>query len=426
MKTYTSAVKRGLGVRVLVNGFQGYASTSSLSWENVSTVIDKAVALAKASRDKGVKIELVSVPVVKEKLVSPYRKDPFTVDPSEKAELALELNKKAFEQRGVKSAITNMGFIYDRRIYASSHGSLIDVTVRLSGLVHMTVAGENGNMERVMDSRSRVAGYEFIEEYNWDEMISTVSRLAYEASKAPVPRAGSYTVVLAPDIIGLLLHEAFGHASEGDGVDAGASVLAGRLGEKVASEHVTVIDEGVVEGGYYHPYDDEGVRKEKTIVVEDGVLKNYLTSRHIAVRLGLKPTGNGRAEDYSYIPLVRQTNYYMAPRDYKLEEILEDVREGLYITAKGAAGGEVNPGTGTFTFSAGASWIIRNGELKEMARGVTLSGMILETLKEVDAVGRDLEIRTSVFGGCGKGGQTVKVGFGGPHVRVRKIVIGGR
>ncbi len=426
MKTYTSAIKRGLGIRVLVEGFQGYASTSNLAWESISTAIDKALALAKASRDKGVKIELASTPVVREKLVSPYRKDPFTVDPSEKNELVLELNKKAFEYKGVKSAITNMGFIYDRRVYASSNGSLIDVTVRLSGIVHMTVAGENGSMERIMDTRSRVAGYEFIEEYNWDEMVSTVSKLAYEASKAPTPKAGSYTVVLAPDIVGLLLHEAFGHASEGDGVDAGASVLAGRLGEKVASEYVTIIDEGIVEGGYYHPYDDEGVRKEKTIIVEDGVLKHYLTSRHIAVRLGMKPTGNGRAEDYSYLPLVRQTNYYLAPRDHKLEEILEDVKEGLYVTAKGAGGGEVNPGTGTFTFGAGASWFIRNGELKEMARGVTLSGMILETLKEVDAVGRDLEVRTSVFGGCGKGGQTVKVGFGGPHVRVRKIVIGGR
>ncbi len=426
LKTYTSAVKRGLGVRVLVDGYQGYASTSNLVWENIIEVIDKAVALAKASRDKGIRIELADVPVVKDKLVSPYKRDPFTVDPSEKSRLVLELNKSSFDYEGVKSAVTNMGFLYDRRIYASSNGSLVDVTVRMSGLVHMSIAGENGRMERIMDTRSRVAGYEFIEEYDWEKMVANVSKLAYEASKAPVPKAGSYTVVLAPDIIGLLLHEAFGHASEGDGVDAGASVLAGRLGERVASEHVTIIDEGVVEGGYYHPYDDEGVRKEKTTVVEDGVLKHYLTSRHIAVRLGMRPTGNGRAEDYSYVPIVRQTNYYMAPRDYSLEEILEDISEGIYITAKGATGGEVNPGTGTFTFSAGASWMIRNGELKEMVRGVTLSGMILETLKEVDAVGKDLEIRTGVFGGCGKAGQTVKVGFGGPHVRVRRIVIGGR
>ena len=426
LKSYTSSIRRGLGVRVLVDGYQGYASTSNLSWSSISQAIDRAIALAKASREKSAKIELAETPSVKEKLVSPYKVDPFTVDPSEKARLVLELNKEAFSYEGVKSAITNMGFLLDRRIYASSNGSLIDVTVRLTGLVHMSVAGENGRMERIMDTRSRVAGYEFIEETDWRDMIGTVSKLAYEASKAQTPRAGPYTVVLAPDIVGLLLHEAFGHASEGDGVDAGASVLAGRLGEKVASEHVTIIDEGVVEGGYYHPYDDEGVRKEKTIIVENGVLKNYLTSRHIAVRLGLKPTGNGRAEDYRYLPLVRQTNYYLAPRDYKLEEILEDVREGIYITAKGAAGGEVNPGTGTFTFGTGASWMIRNGELGEMVRGVSLSGMILEVLKEVDAVGRDLEIRTSVFGGCGKNGQMVKVGFGGPHVRVKKIIVGGR
>ncbi len=426
LKTYTSALKRGLGIRVLVGGYQGYASTSNLSWDNIIVAVEKAVALAKASRERGARIELAETPVVKDKRITPFKKDPFQIDPSEKTRLVLDLNKQAFSYEGVKSAVTNMGFIYDRRVYASSNGSLIDVTVRMSGLVHMTVAGENGRMERIYDTRSRVAGYEFIEEYDWSRMVEEVSKLAYEASKAPTPPAGSYTVVLAPDIIGLLLHEAFGHASEGDGVDAGASVLAGRLNERVASEHVTIIDEGIVDGGYYYPYDDEGVEKKKTIVVENGVLKHYLTSRHIAVRLGQEPTGNGRAEDYAYIPLVRQTNYYMAPRDYRFEEIIEGVKEGIYITAKGAGGGEVNPGTGTFTFGAGASWMIRNGELKEMVRGVTLSGMILETLLEVDAVGRDLEVRTSVFGGCGKGGQTVKVGFGGPHVRVRKMVIGGR
>jgi len=426
LKTYTSNINHGVGIRVLVNGYQGYASTSNLSWTSIIESLEKAISLARISKDIGVRIDLENIGTVRDKIVSPFRKDPFDVDPDAKAKLLLDLNKQALETNGVKSAITMMGLQRDHRIYASSNGSYIDVTVRLVGIYHQSIAGEAGSMERVMDSRSRVAGYEFIEEYDWTQMISRISSLAIKASKAPTPPAGSYTVVLAPEVVGLLLHEAFGHASEGDTVDAGASVLAGKLGEKVASEYVTIIDEGIVEGGYYHPYDDEGVRKRKTIVVENGVLKNYLTSRHIAKRLGLEPTGNGRAQDYTHIPIVRQTNYYIEPRDYSFEEILEDVDKGLYVTGKGATGGQVNPGTGTFTFGVGVSWIIEKGELKEIVRGVTLSGMILETLKQVDAVGKDLEMRTSVFGGCGKQGQMVRVGFGGPHIRVKKIVVGGR
>ncbi len=426
LKTFSSSFSVGLGVRVLVDGFQGFASTSRLDRESIREIVEKAVSVARSSSRRASRVELEEVRVVRDKVVSSYRVDPFSVDPSVKTKLLLELNGVSRSFSGVRAAITSMGLQYDRRVYVSSDGAYVDVSVRMVGLGHQSVAGEAGVLERVYDSRARIGGYEFIEEYDWEGLVREVSELAVKAARAKTPPPGSYAVVLSPEMVGLLLHEAFGHASEGDGVYAGASVLAGRLGKRVASEHVTIVDEGVVSGGYYHPYDDEGVRKEKTIVVEKGVLKNYLTSREIAKRLGLKPTGNARAQDYENLPLVRQTNYYMAPGDYDSDEILEDVDRGLYVTGKGAGGGEVNPGTGTFTFGAGVSWIIEKGELKEIVRGVTLSGMILETLKEVDAVGKDLEIRTSVFGGCGKHGQMVRVGFGGPTIRVRRMVIGGR
>lgn len=181
----------------------------------------------------------------------------------------------------------------------------------------------------------------------------------------------------------------------------------------------------MVEGGYPVPYDDEGVQKGKTIVVDKGVLKGYLTSRDTSQELNLKPTGNARAQDISFDTLVRQTNYYAEPGEWKVEELFEGVSHGIYLRGRGAMGGQVNPSVGTFTFSIGPSYIIRNGEPVELVRGVVVSGNILETLKEVDAVANDLKITTSVFGGCGKGGQTVRVGDGGPHIRTRKIVVGG-
>lgn len=125
------------------------------------------------------------------------------------------------------------------------------------------------------------------------------------------------------------------------------------------------------------------------------------------------------------MPIVRQTNYFMQPGGYQFEELIEDIDFGVYVRGKGSTGGQVEVGMGTFTFGVGPSKIIRNGKLTETVRGVVISGLILDTLKTIDAVGKDFEIKTSVFGGCGKSGQTVPVGFGGPHVRVRKMTVGG-
>ena len=426
IREYSSSVRKGLGVRVIVDGYQGYASTSRLNPDSIKDTIKKAIEAARALRGKGEKVSLVEVPIVKDKVVAPCKVDPLSIDPKDKVELLLLVNKVGLEIQDVKSSLTRMGIQCDHRIFASSDGSRIEVLVNLVGIGQLSVAGEVGRLERVSDSRSNVAGYEFIESFNWEEFAKEISELASKASKAGLPPAGTYTAIIDPDVVGLLLHEAFGHASEGDLVEAGSSVLSEKIGRTVASEHVTIVDEGVVDGGYFIPYDDEGVRKDKTVIVERGVLKSFLTSRHIASKLGMKATGNGRAQDYASVPIVRQTNYYMLPGDYSVEELIEDVKEGIYVTGKGVTGGEVNPGVGTFTFSVGVSWIIRNGERTEMVRGVTLSGLILDVLKSVDAVGKDLRIRTSVFGGCGKDHQTVKVGLGGPHIRVRKIIVGGK
>ncbi len=426
LREFSSSVKKGLGIRVIVDGYQGYSSTSRLDEGSIKEAVKKAVELAKALKGRSEKVVLSEVPAIKDRMMAPYKVDPLTVDPKDKVELLTHVNKVGLEVRDVKSSLTRMGIQSDYRIFVSSTGSRVETLVNLVGIGQLSVAGQAGRLERVADARSRVAGYEFINSFNWDDFVKEISELASKASKAGLPPAGTYTAIIDPDVVGLLLHEAFGHASEGDLVEAGSSVLAGQLGKAVASEYVTIVDEGVVEGGYFAPYDDEGVRKNRTVIVEKGILKSFLTSRHVAGKLGVEATGNGRAQDYAAVPIVRQTNYYMLSGDYSVEELIEDVSEGIYVTGKGITGGEVNPGAGTFTFSVGISWLIRNGERKDMVRGVTLSGLILDVLKSVDAVGKDLRVRTSVFGGCGKDGQTVKVGLGGPHIRVRKITVGGR
>ena len=184
------------------------------------------------------------------------------------------------------------------------------------------------------------------------------------------------------------------------------------------------MDEGLIKDGYYLPFDDEGVPKTRSVIVEGGILKGYIHSRSTASKLGANSTGNARAQSYANRPIVRQTNFLMESGNSKFEELLEGIQEGFYICGRGARGGEVDVGQGAFTFRAGPSYAIRKGELAEMVRGVSLSGMVLDALNGVSAVGRDVKVRTSIFGGCGKDGQLARVGHGGPHVRLERMSVG--
>ena len=424
LKSYSSRRLSGLGIRVIVNKALGYASTSDLKETGLEEALKSAIKIARSMKSE--KKGFAETEVIKSEIRLSIKTDPFDVSPEEKVSITMDANKAAWISDEIKSAITRLGLSKNFRHFISSEGSEVSVETSLIGLGHESVAKVNGVMERVPYSESRCAGFEFIRSKDWNSFASDLSELAIDAAGSKTPPPGTYTVVVDPNVVGLLLHEAFGHASEGDLVSSGESVLHGKLGMQVASELVTIIDEGIVEGGYFYPFDDEGVQKRRTVIVENGVLKGYIHDRESALYFNAEPTGNGRAQDFENQPIVRQTNYYMQPRDYTFEELIEDIDFGIYVRGMGGTGGQVEVGMGTFTFGVGPSKIIRKGELAETVRGVVISGMILDTLKTIDAVGRDLMMRTSVFGGCGKMGQSVPVGFGGPHVRVRKMTVGGR
>lgn len=415
----------GVGVRVIVDGYMGYASTNKPGGEAYKELVENAVKAAKAAKLTGTKTRLYPRDPVKDRVVSKYSREALDIDSDEKIRLLADIYRETRGIEGIVSSTIRFGYEKDHRIYASSLGDYIETTTRLIGIGVFEVAKTGAVMERIWDAKSRVAGWEFIEETDWMGFAREVAELAVKATQAPVVKPGRYTAILDNQIVGLLLHEAFGHASEGDEVEAGVSILKGRIGEVVASEHVTIVDDGAVEGGYFIAYDDEGTRKIRVKTVDRGVLKTYLHSLSTAVSLGGKPTGNARAQDYSSPLLVRQTNTYMEPGDWKVDELFQDTGRGIYIKGRGAMGGQVDPSIGTFTFTAGPSYIIENGEPTKLVRGVMMSGLILETLKNVDAVADDLVVHTSVFGGCGKGGQHARVGDGGPHIRVHNLTVGG-
>jgi len=418
----------GVSLTVYVGGVVGYSYTSVLDDRALARTVEEALAIARTVGERVPEQELKSIELRSARGVyrTDYKVDPLSVDLDTKTKLIGTLNSESMKKEGIVSAFTRYGFERDKKVVVSSFGSNVGVDVMAIGVAHTAVARHGEVVERVYDQKTFIGGYEYIDSFDWASFVDDINNLAIKTSQAPTITPGTYEVVVDSELVGLLLHEAFGHASEGDIVYAELSVLRDKMGRKIASDIVTIVDEGLVQGGYPVPYDDEGVKKERTYVVKDGVLVGFLHSICTARKLGQSVTGNARAQDITFNPIVRQTNFYMMPGDAEVEELFEGIEYGLYLRGRGAGGGQVDTSMGTFTFGVGPSYVIRNGEAAELVRGVIVSGNILKTLMDVDMVGKDLSISTSVFGGCGKDGQMVRVGGGGPHVRIKKVVVGTR
>jgi TldD protein len=238
----------------------------------------------------------------------------------------------------------------------------------------------------------------------------------------PAP-AGEMTVVLGPGWPGILLHEAIGHGLEGDFNRKGTSAFAGRIGERVASEHCTIVDDGTLarRRGSLN-IDDEGTPTQCTTLIENGVLKGYLQDNMNARLMGVASTGNGRRESFAHITLPRMTNTYMRPGKTPPEEILASVQKGIYAVNFG--GGQVDITSGKFVFSASEAYLIENGKLGAPIKGATLIGNGPDVLTRVSMVGNDLKLDDGV-GTCGKEGQSVPVGVGQPTVRIDGLTVGG-
>ena len=246
-------------------------------------------------------------------------------------------------------------------------------------------------------------------------------RLAKRAAiqlTAKAPKGGVFPVVLGPNVVGVFVHEAFGHLAEADLALAGG-VLAYNMGKKIASDLVTFYDDGTLDGafGSFH-YDDEGIQAQKTLLIQDGVVTGLMHNRETANNFNVKPTGNARAEDFRVEPVIRMRNTYMTPRDQTFDELVEDVKQGYFF--KSFRGGQANL-DGAFQVGIQEAYEIINGELGEPVRDASMSGNTLETLLKVDAVGKDFQLNA---GRCGKG-QTAFIGDGGPHIRVSEVTVGG-
>lgn len=425
LSMFRTAIETGLGLRVLVDGAWGFTSGSTS--EEILNQINRVVSLARiTAANRREKIAITTLPSVQDIVDWRPKRDPLSVPTSEKVDLVLEANKRARTNRPqIIQATTEYLEGLGERWFANSEGSLIKWS-RSRTFFQVGLVGKEGS---VIEERWKAfGGVGGLEATSFDEALLMTEREAdnvvrlLSAKSAP---SGSFPAVLNSDLGYTFVHEAFGHLCEADSVLAGESVLEGKVGEKIASECVTITDDptqiensGRPAYGSF-PYDDEGVKAEPTVLVDRGRLVSFLHSRETAHKLNQQTSGNGRVENYKYRPIVRMSNIYFKPGNYTQEELLEKIRDGVYLVD--AFGGQTG-GQGTFHLGVAMAYRIKNGELGELLRGTGISGRTLEVLQHVEATGKTMGYE---IGLCGKGGQSVPTGSNGPQVRVSRLMIGG-
>jgi TldD protein len=334
----------------------------------------------------------------------------------------VEQAARAVDSR-VKQVMASLSGVFETVLVARADG-LLAGDVRPLVRLNVTVIVES---EGRRETGSFGGGGRFDYAYFTDEMANHYAREAVrqalvnlDAVEAP---AGTMTVVLGPGWPGILLHEAIGHGLEGDFNRKGTSAFSGRVGQKVAAAGITVVDDGtLVNRRGSLNVDDEGTPTQRTVLIEDGILKGYMQDRLNARLMKVAPTGNGRRESYAHLPMPRMTNTVMLPGDRDPQEILKSVDKGLYAVNFG--GGQVDITSGKFVFSASEAYLIENGKVTRPVKGATLIGNGPDVLGRVSMIGNDLQLDSGV-GTCGKEGQSVPVGVGQPTLKIDGLTVGG-
>ncbi|MBN1161211.1 MAG: TldD/PmbA family protein [Dehalococcoidales bacterium] len=408
----------GGNVRALVKG--GWGFTSFNSFDGLKKRIPLAIEQAQ-SAGRG-KSNLAPVDPAKETVPSGVTKDPVTIPLAEKKRLLDEYNEIIWSIPQVKTSSIRYSDGRKKVIFLNSEGSFItqersDVTLLLSA-----IAAKDGEVQQALISMGSLGDFNKITGLH--KQVKEIAQNAVALLDAPQAKDGEYTVVLDPLLAGVFAHEAFGHLSESDFVyenDRLREIMV--LGKQFGGEHLNIVDSASDPAGMRgsYKYDDEGTPSVKTYLIREGKLVGRLHSRETAAKMNEKPTGNARAVSYRFPPIVRMTNTYIETGAMSFQDIIADIKEGIY--AKKMYGGTT--AMEMFTFSAGEAYMIRNGKVAEAIRPVKLTGNVFNTLQNIDTIGNDLDMNQG--GGCGKGEQMpLPVSLGSPHIRIRHCLIGGK
>jgi TldD protein len=414
-------IEQGVGVRAIAGEKTGFAYSDEIMLPALTQAATAARAIAQSGGQGKIQaFKGQHAPAL-------YRpQDPLsTLTETERVRLLEAVDAEARRQDPrVKQVIVSLAGEFSQVLIAASDGTLSGDVRPLVRLNVSVIVEQNGRREQASAGGGGRFGYGYFLE---DQRAMSYAReavrqalLSLEATAAP---AGTMTVVLGPGWPGVLLHEAIGHGLEGDFNRKGSSTFTGRMGERVATEQCTVVDDGTLPNrrGSLN-VDDEGTPTQRTVLIENGVLAGYMQDKLNARLMGAKPTGNGRRESYAHLPMPRMTNTYMLPGKYAAEEIIASVDKGLYAVNFG--GGQVDITSGKFVFSANEAYLIEKGKVTRPLKGATLIGNGPDVLTRVSMVGDDLELDWGI-GVCGKEGQSVPVGVGQPTLKVDSLTVGG-
>ncbi|RAP49870.1 MAG: hypothetical protein BZ136_02625 [Methanosphaera sp. rholeuAM74] len=409
-----TGVNFSVGIRVLQNGAWGSAYTTDIN--KVEDIADKATILANQLESN---VELTSMQAVEDKVKSnaKIKMDDITIEDKiacmKEANYAGKLDK-------VNSINISFSEAESTSLLLSTEGTRITSDNNRLVFSMNSVAGDNQVMQIGHKSLGGTQGFEIIRDADIEEFARSISEKSIDLLSAKTPPSGNYPIVMDSELAGVFIHEALGHASEADIVLQNDSIIKDKLGQNIASDIVTVIDDPTRTDGFGHfTYDVEGTKTSPTTIVENGQLKTFLSSRETAKKFNMQSSGNARSVIKDK-PLVRMSNTYIKPGDHTFDELIEQLHDGIYL--KGSRGGQVDTGRGIFQFNAVEAYMVRNGELDEHIRDVSLSGSTLDILNNITALGSDFNLSV---GFCGKDGQTAPVGDGGPHVLVSEATVGG-
>lgn len=422
VKTGSFSIDQGVGVRAVAGDKTAFSYSDDIS----AIALEEA---AKATRTIGSqgegKVKLASTikSVRNRSLYIPQ--DPLqTISAAEKVALLEKVEKlaRAADPRIVQ-VMAGLAGEFDVVMVARSDGVLAADVRPLIRLSVTVIAEQGGRREMGSSGGGGRYGYAYFTDDLIRHYVNEATRSALINLEAKPAPAGPMTVVLGSGWPGVLLHEAIGHGLEGDFNRKGSSAFSGRLGEKVAADGITVVDDGSIQNrrGSLN-MDDEGNPTQRTVLIENGILKGYLQDTLNARLMNMGVTGNARRESFAHLPMPRMTNTFMLAGDKNPEEIIASVKNGLYAANFG--GGQVDITNGKFVFSASEAYVIENGKLAYPVKGATLVGNGPDILKRVTMVGNDMELDSGV-GVCGKEGQSVPVGVGQPTLRIEDVTVGG-
>ncbi|MBK9623070.1 MAG: metalloprotease TldD [Rhodocyclaceae bacterium] len=425
VKSGTFNIEQGVGVRAISGEKTAFAYSDDISHSalKAAAATTRAIAAAGAPR---------LVPLLRKAACQTplyVADDPIaSLDATQKVNLLERLEALArAEDTRVKEVMAHVAGTWEVILVARSDGHLAaDVRPLVRVSITVIMEDEVGGVKRREQGSSGGGGRSDYSYYSDDQLKTYARQAVHQASvnlaAKPAP-AGEMTVVLGPGWPGILLHEAVGHGLEGDFNRKGSSTFSGRIGERVAAKGVTVIDDGTIahrRGSL--TIDDEGTPTQRTVLIEDGILKGYLQDTHNARLMKTRPTGNGRRESFAHLPMPRMTNTMMLNGDRDPEEIIRSVKKGLYAANFG--GGQVDITSGKFVFSTAEAYLIEDGKITTPVKGATLIGNGPEAMTRVSMIGNDMALDSGV-GTCGKEGQSVPVGVGQPTLRIDGLTVGG-